>query len=55
MNQRITTYSLLCGACLLAIVTQTPPQQGNNGESEVQRGFEIAPVLLNLALEVGIV
>jgi hypothetical protein len=49
MNRRLITYLLLCGACLFAIATQTPAPQGSNGESEVQRGFEIAPVPLDLA------
>jgi len=49
MNRRITTYLLLSAACLIAIVMQIPAQQESNGESEAQRGFEIAPVPLDLA------
>jgi mono/diheme cytochrome c family protein len=35
-------------AILLAGITQPAAQQGNEGESEIQRGFSIAPVPLDL-------
>src|SRR6266550_1855995 len=50
MRARITSGLLLCGLLLFAVTTKLPAQgQGNGGESEVQRGFEIAPAPLNLA------
>ena len=50
MRAKITSTVLLCGLLLFAIMTKSPAQgKGDGGESEVQRGFQIAPVPLNLA------
>src|SRR6476646_9095922 len=50
MRAKIISSLLLCGLLLFAAMTKAPAQsQGNGGESEVQRGFQIAPVPLNLA------
>src|SRR5262245_37310005 len=35
--------------CLLVVMSPAPAQQGNNGQSEVQIGFQIAPVKLDMA------
>ena len=54
MKRRITTGVIVSTACLMlaAQVANVRGQgnggQGNGGESEVQRGFDIAPVPLNL-------
>ena len=49
MNRK--RVSVLAASILgvLFAVNQIPAQQGNNGQSEAQRGFEIAPVRLNMA------
>jgi hypothetical protein len=50
MRAKITSSLLMCGLLLFAVMTKSPAQgQGDGGESEVQRGFQIAPVPLNLA------
>jgi len=51
MRAKITSSLLLCGLLLFAVMTKSPAQgqQGGGSESEIQRGFEIAPVPLNLA------
>jgi hypothetical protein len=49
MNRRIAIGFTACAVCLAWIaLTPSVHGQGNNGESEIQRGFDIAPVLLNL-------
>ena len=49
--RRTTTLGMLASAVLLGIVVNMPSVQGqaNPGESEVQRGFDISPVPVNLA------
>jgi hypothetical protein len=47
--KRSIVNGLLAGAAVLLMGTiQSSAQQGNSGESEVQRGFDIAPVTLDL-------
>jgi hypothetical protein len=54
MKQKLINSLLLCGLLLFAVMTksnaqgQGKGQGGDGGESEVQRGFQIAPVPLNL-------
>ena len=47
MNRGHVTAVLIVGVVLFIGVMQSSAQQGNNGQSEVQRGFDIAPVPLN--------
>ena len=49
MRTRMGSLFLLCGLVFLPVMSKSQGQgQGNGGESEVQRGFDIAPVPLNL-------
>ena len=52
MNKKNLSLIAL-GSFFVLVITMQPPApaqgQGNGGESEIQRGFEIAPVPLNLA------
>jgi hypothetical protein len=51
MRAKLTSsLFLLGGLALLLVMTKAPAQgQADNNESEIQRGFQIAPVTLNLA------
>ena len=49
MNRPFVNALLVGGVLVFIGVMRSSAQQGNNGESEVQRGFDIAPVHLNLA------
>ena len=49
MTGKVRISVAVCAAVLLVAGTNSPAQgQGDGGESEVQRGFKIAPVPLNL-------
>jgi len=50
MSRRVTTGLVIYSLCLMVVALAPPAHgQGNNGQSEVQRGFAIAPVPLDLA------
>ena len=49
MKRNIVNTLLVGAVVLLMGAMQSSAQQGANGESEVQRGFDIAPVPLDLA------
>jgi len=50
MSAKMTSSLILCGLLFFAVTTKLPAQgQGDGGESEILRGFQIAPVPLNLA------
>ena len=50
MSRRTTINLIICVmACLVIAQVASLRGQGNNGQSEVQRGFDIAPVPLDLA------
>jgi hypothetical protein len=49
MRRRFTLASIVCGALFgMTVLSSSLIGQENSGQSEVQRGFEIAPVTLNL-------
>jgi hypothetical protein len=49
-TSRVVGSALLVGAlALLFGISRSSAQQDNNGQSEIQRGFSIAPVLLDLS------
>ena len=49
MQQTFVKALLVIAVIVFIGVMRSSAQQGNNGESEVQRGFDIAPVNLDLA------
>jgi hypothetical protein len=51
MYSKVRVGGSIAAVALLATLVHAPAQQnqGDGGESEIQRGFQIAPVPLNLA------